>query len=192
MLNIIISGAPGCGKGTQSALIIEQYGLQHFSTGDMLRKEIAEQTEMGREAERYISKGNLVPDQMIIDIITATLKRTCRQCKGIILDGFPRTVEQGRSLEELMDGLGQSIDLMLDIQVPKRELINRLLIRGETSERSDDNLETIIKRLEVFEVKTAPVIEYYQSLNKYRAIDGLGTMEDVFARIKQVIDTLKK
>lgn len=191
MLNIIISGAPGCGKGTQSNLIIEQYGLQHFSTGDMLRKEIAEQTEMGKEAERYISKGNLVPDQMIIDIITATLKKTCGQCKGIILDGFPRTVEQGRSLEKLMDSLGQPTMVMLDIQVPRRELINRLLIRGETSDRSDDNLETIKKRLEVFEVKTAPVIEYYQSLGKYRAIDGLGTMEEVFARIKQVVDTLK-
>lgn len=184
MLNIIIFGAPGCGKGTQSELIIKKFGLKHFSTGELLRKEIEEKTELGVEADKYISKGNLVPDEMIIHVITNAIQKLDANCKGIIFDGYPRTVKQAEELEKLMDGLGKSTTMLIDLKVPKRELINRLLIRGKTSGRSDDNLETIKKRLDVYENKTTPVNEFYQALNKYAAIDGHGTVEEVFARIK--------
>lgn len=187
MLNVIIFGAPGCGKGTQSELIIEQYGLKHFSTGELLRAEIEEKTGLGIEAEKYISKGNLVPDEMIIDIITHAIQKAGTDCKGIIFDGYPRTVKQAEELEKLMNGLQMPTSVLIDLQVPHRELINRLLSRGKTSGRSDDNLETIEKRLDVYEIKTAPVIEFYKSLKKYVAIDGLGTVEEVFKRIEAVL-----
>lgn len=188
MLNIIVSGAPGSGKGTQSSLIIEKYQLKHFSTGDLLRNEIAEKTALGIEAEKYISKGNLVPDEMIIDILTNAINKLCSDCPGIILDGFPRTVAQAEALEKLMDGLGKPIDVLVNLEVPNRELISRLLIRGETSGRSDDNLETIKQRLSVYETKTAPVNDFYKSLDKFVGVDGTGTVEEIFERISVVLD----
>lgn len=187
MLNIILSGAPGCGKGTQSKLIIEKYQLKHFSTGDLLRKEIAEQTALGVEADKYISKGNLVPDEMIIDVLTKAIKKLDSDCKGLILDGYPRTVKQAEELELLMNELLKPTILLIDLQVPERELINRLLTRGMTSGRSDDNLETIKQRLEVYEAKTAPVHDFYRQLNKYAAVDGVGSVEEIFARIVAVM-----
>jgi adenylate kinase len=189
MLNLVISGAPGCGKGTQSDLIIEKYHLKHFSTGELLRKEIEMGTTLGIEAHDYIIKGNLVPDEMIIDIITHAINSLCKECPGIIFDGFPRTVEQAEALENLMNGLGIPVSAMIELKVPDRDLMNRLLIRGETSGRTDDNLETIKKRLDVFKSKTAPVTDYYASLGKYHSIDGVGTLEEVFERICAVLDT---
>lgn len=185
MLNVIIFGAPGCGKGTQSALIIEKFGLKHFSTGELLRKEIEAKTALGLEADKYISKGNLMPDEMMIELITNGIQNLDADCKGIIFDGFPRTVKQAEELERLMNDLGKPTTVLIDLQVPNRELINRLLMRGKTSGRSDDNLETIKKRLDVYATKTTPVNEFYQSLNKYAAIDGVGTIEEVFARIEE-------
>lgn len=188
MLNVIISGAPGSGKGTQSELIVSRFQLIHFSTGDLLRHEIAAQTPLGIEADSFISKGNLVPDSMIIDIITSAINRTCpKNCAGILFDGFPRTREQAVALEVMMNGRGTPVSLCIDLQVPERDLIERLLTRGQTSGRSDDNLETIRKRLEVFEQKTKPVNEYYQELGKYVAIDGTGTIEEIFSRIEAVL-----
>lgn len=189
MLNLVISGAPGCGKGTQSALIIEKYHLIHFSTGELLRTEINLGTPLGIEAGEYINKGNLVPDEMIIDIITNAIHNLCKTCPGIIFDGFPRTVEQAEALEKLMNGLGIPVSAMIELKVPDRDLMNRLLIRGETSGRTDDNLETIKKRLDVFKSKTAPVTDYYSSLDKYHSIDGVGTLDEVFERICDVLDT---
>lgn len=189
MLNLVISGAPGCGKGTQSDLIIEKYHLIHFSTGELLRKEIEMGTPLGIEAGEYINKGNLVPDEMIIDIITNAIKNLCNRCPGIIFDGFPRTVKQAEALEKLMNGLGMPVSAMVELKVPDRDLINRLLIRGETSGRADDNLETIKKRLDVFKSKTAPITDYYSSLGKYHSIDGIGTMKEVFERICAELDT---
>ena len=187
MLNVIICGAPGCGKGTQSDLLVAKYGLTHLSTGDLLRKEIKDKTENGIIAEGYISKGALVPDSMIIAMLSSRLSSLPAECKGVILDGFPRTVAQAESLEELMNGLGKETTVLLDIQVATDELISRLLKRGETSGRSDDNLETIKQRLEVYETVTAPVSQYYKGLNKYSAINGVGTIDEIFNRIVAVL-----
>lgn len=189
MLNVIISGAPGSGKGTQSALIIETYQLKHFSTGDLLRSEIEAKTALGAEAATYISQGNLVPDEMIINIITGAVNSLPADCKGIIFDGFPRTVEQAAALEKLMNGMNKPITVSVDLQVPQEELMTRLVTRGETSGRSDDNPETIAKRLQVYESKTAPVNDFYQQLGKYRPVNGLGSIDDIFGRIKAVLDS---
>ena len=189
MLNIIICGAPGCGKGTQSDLIVDKYKLTHLSTGDLLRKEIALKTELGREAESYISKGNLVPDKMIIDILSKAITGKTDDSKGIILDGFPRTVAQAEALETMMANLNKEIDLLIDLQVENHELIDRLLKRGETSGRSDDNMETIKKRLEVYQTKTAPVSDFYKNKNKYASIHGMGTIDEIFGRIATVLNS---
>lgn len=188
MLNIIICGAPGCGKGTQSDLLVEKYSLTHLSTGDLLRKEIDAKTEKGIIAESLISKGEFVPDNMIINMLIQYIVEQPEKSNGIILDGFPRTVAQAEALEKLLDNLNKKTTVLLDLNVDNDELISRLLNRGKTSGRSDDNLETIKKRLEVYEIKTAPVCEYYKKLNKYAAINGMGTVNEIFARITDVID----
>jgi len=189
MLNIIICGAPGCGKGTQSDLIVEKYGLKHLSTGDLLRNEIAKKSALGLEAENYISKGNLVPDKMIFDILSNAIAEQTKDSKGIILDGFPRNVAQAEALEELMKKLNKETTVLIDLNVEDEELIKRLLIRGETSGRTDDNLETIKKRLEIYITKTAPVSDFYKNKNKYAAINGMGTVDEIFGRISTVIDS---
>jgi adenylate kinase len=190
MLNIIICGAPGCGKGTQSAMIAEKYKLKHLSTGELLRKEIEEKTALGIVIEDSIAKGNLVPDEMIIDILLKAFKVNKENKNGVILDGFPRTVNQAETLEKVLKGTVNETSILLDIHVDNRELINRLLKRGETSGRSDDNLETIKKRLAVFETKTAPVNYYYKTLGKYASIEGMGDVEEVNARISEVLDAI--
>ncbi len=190
MLNIIICGAPGCGKGTQSTMIAEKYKLKHLSTGDLLRKEIEEKTPLGVVIEDSIAKGNLAPDEMIIDILLKAFKKNEDNKNGVILDGFPRTLNQAETLEKVLKGTANEVTILLDIHVDNRELINRLLKRGETSGRSDDNLETIKKRLEVFEVKTAPVNYYYKTLGKYASIDGMGDVEEINARISEVLDSI--
>ena len=189
MLNIIICGAPGCGKGTQSDLIVDKYSLKHLSTGDLLRKEIENKTVLGIEADSYISKGNLVPDNMIIKILVDKIDKQDKESNGIILDGFPRTVAHAVALEELLNNLNKKSTVLIDIQVDNKELISRLLKRGETSGRSDDNLETIKKRLEIYQQKTTPVSDYYKKLNKYVAIDGMGEINEIFDRITTVIDS---
>ncbi|MFZ4726473.1 MAG: adenylate kinase, partial [Paludibacter sp.] len=189
MLNIIICGAPGCGKGTQSDLLVEKYKLEHLSTGDLLRKEIATKSELGLIAESYIVNGNLVPDEMIINILTKSIDNQEEGVNGVILDGFPRTVAQAEALEIMLNKVDKQIAVLVDLKVDNDELINRLLHRGETSGRCDDNLEIIKKRLEVYEVKTAPVSDFYKNNNKYAAINGMGSVEEIFGRISEVIDS---
>ena len=191
MLNIILCGAPGCGKGTQSALLVEKYGLKHLSTGDLLRAEMQSGSEVGKKASEFISQGNLVPDAMIIGILLKAVDAESKDAAGFILDGFPRTVEQAIALEKAFEERNNKISFLIDVQVETEELITRLLKRGETSGRSDDNLETIKKRLEIYEEKTAPVNDFYKGLNKYYAINGIGQIEEIFGRISEVIDSTK-
>ena len=192
MLNLIICGAPGSGKGTQSDLIIKKYNLQHFSTGDILRKEIADETELGKYAHEFISNGQLVPDGVIIDMIAGKIDKLNKsQINGVIFDGFPRTVAQAEALEELFEKRGLKTDLLIDLAVDEQELIDRLMLRGKTSGRSDDNLKTIKKRLEVYHNQTKPVTEYYEKLGKYASVYGMGTIEDISARIAAAIDEIK-
>jgi len=191
MLNIIICGAPGCGKGTQSDLIVEKYTLKHLSTGDLLRKEIAEKSELGITAESFISKGNLVPDEMIISILSKNIQGFGNDINGMILDGFPRTVAQAEALQTMLSNSGKEISILLDLSVEKAELIDRLLKRGQTSGRSDDNLETIQKRLEVYELQTAPVSDFYKKLDKYATVNGMGSVTEIFERISLILDSKK-
>ena len=190
MLNIIIFGAPGSGKGTQSTLIKDKYELLHLSTGDLLREEIASETDLGRVASEYIAKGQLVPDDLIIDMIDKTIeeKTTSGAYKGIILDGFPRTVAQAEALDELIKKRNKDISVLLDLVVDEQELIDRLVLRGQTSGRSDDNLETIKKRLEVYHEKTKPVNDHYKKQNKHTVVDGSGSIDEIFERICNILE----
>jgi len=191
MLNLIIFGAPGSGKGTQSDLIVEKYKLTHLSTGDLLRKEIAEKSDLGQIADSFISKGELVPDEMIIDILSKHIENQDKGSNGVILDGFPRTVAQAEALEILLNKFNKDVSVLIDLRVEENELVDRLMLRGQTSGRSDDNLETIQKRLKVYHKKTEPVNDFYRNRNKYTDIDGTGTITEIFERISAIIDTLK-
>lgn len=190
MLNIVIFGAPGSGKGTQSELIIKEYGLDHISTGDVLRAEIKAQTELGKIAEGYISKGQLVPDELIIDMLANVLDSKT-DSKGVIFDGFPRTIPQAKALKKMLNERGTDVSVMLNLEVEEAELIQRLLKRGEISGRSDDNLETIQSRLEVYHNQTSPLKEYYITENKHTAVHGMGTVEEIFGRVCDAINCVK-
>ncbi len=187
MLNVVIFGAPGSGKGTQSELIIKEFGLDHISTGDVLRAEIKGETELGKIAQGYIEKGQLVPDELIVDMLAKVLDSK-ENSKGVIFDGFPRTIPQAKALKEMLVKRSQDVTVMVNLQVDEDELINRLLERGKVSGRSDDNLETIKSRLEVYHNQTAPLAEYYIQEGKHVAIQGMGSIEEIFGRIKEAIN----
>jgi adenylate kinase len=189
MLNIVISGAPGSGKGTQSELIIEKYGLYHISTGDILRQEIEYQTPLGLIAQGYIDQGHLVPDHLIIDIFAEILDKY-PQSKGFIFDGFPRTLSQAKALDVLLMERETTIAAVIRLSVEDEELILRLLKRGEVSHRTDDNLEVIQKRLNVYKEQTEPLKGYYKKQGKLFNIKGNNNIEDTFERITEVIDLL--
>ncbi len=191
MLNIILCGAPGSGKGTQSDIIVKKYGLQHLSTGDVLRAEIKSGSELGKELDAIISKGNLVPDQKMIDLIENFIASLPKDSKGVIFDGFPRTVEQAEALTELLKKYHLEA-VMLDMFVEEQELIARLLNRGKTSGRADDNIDTIKQRLQVYKDVTKPVATYYLHHGNYFAINGNNTMEDVFAQIDNILQHVSK
>lgn len=187
MLNIVIFGAPGSGKGTQSARIVEKYGLNHISTGDVLRAEIKNGTELGKTAKGYIDQGQLIPDSLMIDIL-ASVFDSFTESKGVIFDGFPRTIAQAEALKVMLAERGQEVSIMLDLDVPEDELMTRLIKRGQESGRADDNEETIKKRLVVYHTQTSPLIDWYKDDGKYCHIQGLGTMEGIFAEIAEAID----
>ncbi|MGL5938167.1 MAG: adenylate kinase [Phocaeicola sp.] len=189
MLNIVIFGAPGSGKGTQSERIVEKFGINHISTGDVLRAEIKNGTELGKTAQGYISQGQLVPDALIIDILASVLD-SFTVSKGVIFDGFPRTIAQAEALKAMLQERGQEVSVMLDLEVPEEELMTRLIKRGEISGRADDNAETIQKRLSVYHSQTSPLIEWYKKEGKYQHINGLGTMEGIFAEIAAAVEKL--
>ena len=190
MLNIVIFGAPGSGKGTQSARIVEKYGLNHISTGDVLRAEIKNGTELGKTAKGYIDNGQLIPDALMIDIL-ASVFDSFKDSKGVIFDGFPRTIPQAKALKKMLNERGTDVSIMLNLQVDEDELIQRLLERGKISGRSDDNLETIKSRLEVYHTQTAPLADYYVEEGKHVAINGMGTIEEIFGRIKEAVNNVK-
>lgn len=191
MLNIILCGAPGSGKGTQSDLIVKKYGLQHLSTGDALRAEIKSGSELGKEIGELIAGGNLVPDHKMIHLIERYLDNLPTDCKGVIFDGFPRTVAQAEALELLLDRRHMKA-VLLDLFVEEDEVIKRLLNRGKTSGRADDNYVTIKKRLQVYQTETKPVCTYYLHRHNYFAINGNYSMEDTFCQIDNILKLASK
>ena len=189
MLNIVIFGAPGSGKGTQSDKLIEHYNLFHISTGDVLRDNIRRGTDLGKTAKGYIDQGQLVPDELIIDILAQVLDENKDQAsEGVIFDGFPRTIPQAEALERLLADRGTQVDAVVGLEVPEEELIKRILLRGQQSGRSDDNEETARKRLDTYHNQTSPLKAYYQEQGKYRAINGLGSIDGIFDLIKEALD----
>lgn len=192
MTNIILCGAPGCGKGTQSEFIVEKYGLTHLSTGDLMRHEVASGSELGQLIESYTSQGQLVPDDVTIQLLEKHIESLPADTKGLIFDGFPRTLNQAVQLERLMKKRGDKTAILIDINVPEDEIIRRLLERGKTSGRTDDNLDTIKKRLVVYHEQTRPVDDYYELMDKYVRIQGLGTVSGIFGRISRVLDKIYK
>lgn len=188
-LNIVIFGAPGSGKGTQSERLIEKYGLTHISTGDVLRKEIKSGSELGKIADGYISKGQLLPDELIVNILADTLDKS-EIVKGVIFDGFPRTIPQAEALKKMLAERNMEISVVLGLEVEEKELVDRLLKRGAISGRSDDNLETINKRLEVYHNQTDPLREYYIKEGKYKPVVGNGGIDEIFEKIKKIIALL--
>ena len=189
MLNIVIFGAPGSGKGTQSDKLIEHYNLFHISTGDVLRDNIRRGTELGQIAKGFIDQGRLVPDELIIDILAQVLdENKDNASEGVIFDGFPRTIPQAEALEKLLAERGTKIDAVVGLEVPEEELIKRILLRGQMSGRSDDNEETARKRLETYHNQTSPLKAYYEEQGKYRAINGLGSIDGIFDLIKEALD----
>ena len=188
MKNIVIFGAPGSGKGTQSDLLIEKYGLEHISTGDVLRAEIKNGTELGKTAKGYIDNGQLIPDELMINILASVYDSFGREHKGVIFDGFPRTIPQAEALKKMLEERGDKVAAMLELDVPEDELMTRLIKRGQESGRADDNEETIKKRLVVYHSQTQPLIEWYKKEGLHHHINGLGTLERIFGDIQKVID----
>ena len=190
MFNIVIFGAPGSGKGTQSKMIVERYGFDYISTGDMLRQAISQGSELGRTAKEYIDRGQLVPDDLIVRLIADFLDGK-HGSKGVIFDGFPRTLKQAEALKTMLNERGTDIHILLDLQVEDEELVDRLIERGKISGRSDDNPETIKARLDVYHTQTAPLATYYIGEGKHVAIKGIGRIEEIFERIAEAIDRVK-
>ena len=190
MFNIVIFGAPGSGKGTQSKKIIERYGFDYISTGDILRRAISEGRELGKKAKDYIDRGQLVPDDVIVGMIADFLDGK-KGSKGVIFDGFPRTLKQAEALKTMLNERGTDIHILLDLQVEDEELVERLLERGKISGRSDDNPDTIKARLDVYHTQTAPLATYYIGEGKHVPIKGIGQIEEIFERIAEAIDRVK-
>jgi len=188
MINIVLFGPPGAGKGTQSSKMKEKYQLVHLSTGDLLRSEIAAGTELGLEAKKLMDAGKLVPDNVVIGMIDHKLK-TNKDANGFIFDGFPRTVAQAEALDKLMQQNDTKISGMIALEVPEEELVKRLLERGKTSGRADDKNEELIRtRVQEYENKTAPVAGYYKAQNKYSSIKGVGSIDEIFDDISKTVD----
>jgi adenylate kinase len=187
MFNLILFGPPGSGKGTQSEKIVEKFGLIHLSTGNLLRHEIAEKKPLGLEAKNFMNKGQLVPDEVVIGMIDSCLEKHAG-AKGFLFDGFPRTTAQAEALDKLLALKKTAITKLLSLEVIEEELVTRLLRRGETSDRPDDRDVNIIRnRFAVYKTETEPVAEYYKALGKFEAIQGVGTIDEIFAAVSLCI-----
>lgn len=188
MLNIVLFGPPGAGKGTQAAKLVDKYSLVHLSTGDIFRANIKGETELGKLAKSYMDKGNLVPDEVTISMLEAEVDKN-PQAKGFIFDGFPRTTPQAEALDRFLTSKNTAISIMLALDVPKEELIKRLLERGKDSGRADDLDGSIIaNRIKVYNEQTAVVADFYAAQNKFEKINGVGSIEDIFNRLCSAID----
>ncbi|MBO7608889.1 MAG: adenylate kinase [Muribaculaceae bacterium] len=192
MLNIVIFGAPGSGKGTQSDNLIKTYNLFHISTGDVLRDNIKRGTELGATAKAYIDKGQLIPDDLMIGILADVLdsNREAAQ-EGVIFDGFPRTIAQAEALETMLQERGTCVSTVIGLEVPEEELIERILLRGKLTGRTDDNMETVKSRLDVYRNQTSPLQEFYKEKGLYQAIKGTGKIEEIFEDICRAVDAVK-
>lgn len=190
MKNIVIFGAPGAGKGTQSDKIIEKYGLGHISTGDVLRSEISKGSELGKTAKGYIDNGQLIPDELMVDILAKVYDDFGPDHEGVIFDGFPRTIPQAEALKKMLADRGHKVAAMIELYVPESELTKRLINRGKESGRTDDNEETIKKRLDVYHKQTQPLCDWYHNEGLHHKVDGLGDMDRIFADICKIIDNL--
>lgn len=188
MFNLILFGPPGSGKGTQSEKLVEKYGLVHLSTGNLLREEIANKTPLGLEARKFMDQGQLVPDEVVIGMIDSSIEHH-KEAPGFLFDGFPRTVAQAQALDKLLALKRSEIDIVLALEVGEEELVSRLLHRGKTSGRSDDTNEDVIrKRFSVYSNDTSPVADYYKKAHKFKAIAGEGSVNEIFASLRQAID----
>lgn len=188
MLNLVLFGAPGSGKGTQSARLIDEYGLYHISTGEVLREEIARGTELGKIADSYISKGQLIPDDLMISILDDVLEHEAGGKPGVVFDGFPRTIPQAEALDGLLKKRGSQLHAVIGLEVPEDELVERMLKRGQQTGRADDNLETIKKRLDVYHSQTQPLKEFYKEKGNYLSIPGSGVVDNIFNNIAEGIE----
>lgn len=189
MLNLVIFGAPGSGKGTQSEKLIDRYHLHHISTGEVLRDHIARGTELGRTADAYISQGQLIPDELMLRVLEHELDNNPDEtAEGVIFDGFPRTIPQAQALKEMMKRRGQKIHAVIGLEVPENQLMDRMVLRGKESGRSDDNPETIRKRLAVYHKQTQPLRDYYVREGMYLPIKGDGSVDQVFERVIDALD----
>ncbi len=188
MMNLVIFGAPGCGKGTQSERLIERFGLHHISTGELLRDHIARGTELGKIADSYISKGHLIPDDLMVRVLARELEeKKDRTGNGVIFDGFPRTIPQAIALENLLREHQAEIHTVVGLEVDEDELVKRMIRRGQESGRADDNIDTIKERLNVYHQRTAPLRDYYKKQGKYLAVDGNGTVDEIFGSIEKAL-----
>ena len=190
MLNIVLFGPPGSGKGTQSEKIIAKYGLVHISTGDLLREEVAAQTELGKQAKVIMDKGELVSDKIVIGMIRNKIEEH-QNGAGFIFDGFPRTVDQARELRKALTDYDERVGVMISLEVDREELVKRLLKRGKDTGRTDDNLETINNRIDVYNRQTIPVTYYYDKMHKHASVEGTGSVDTIFERIVDVISKVE-
>ncbi len=191
MLNIVLFGPPGAGKGTQSEILIKAHNLVHLSTGDLFRKHLGEGTELGKLAQSYMDKGNLVPDDVVIGMVEDKIKDHL-DSKGFIFDGFPRTVNQAEALDKMLASHKLNISCMVSLEVPEEELKKRLLERGKTSGRVDDQDEEKIQtRIQVYKDETAPVAAFYKEQGKFHGINGVGSIQEISDHIENVISSFK-
>ncbi len=187
MINLIIFGPPGSGKGTQSDNIVSKYGFHHISTGDIFRKEIKNNTTLGQEVKGIISDGKLVPDELVMKVLESTLDE-CTNHHGIVFDGFPRTRFQAEELKKILNARNTEISIVISLEVEEEELMIRLMNRNIEMDRSDDNAEIVKKRLKVYHDTTEPLIRYYKGRGIYKAIHGVGTVDEIFGKITNEID----
>ena len=188
MLNIVLFGAPGCGKGTQSELLEKRFSLRHISTGNIIREQIAAKTELGLQMQACIERGELAPDQLVIDMV-ADYVATHKEGTGVIFDGFPRSTAQAEAFDEILAQHGQKVAVMINMEVPEEELVKRILLRGKDSGRADDQSEEIIRnRIDVYNAQTAVVADFSRAQDMYESVPSLGTIDEVAERIAKVVE----